>query len=389
VVVYGSLYPWHFEPHHLATSPLWVLLHSWERGTPTPYFIRDVVVNIALYIPVGMSAYFVFRRPHNIWFGLLLPVLFGGMLSTSVELLQLFIPERHCSAVDVITNIIGSILGVIAALLFQELSDDSGAPREPLFARIPDETALALLFCSAAYQMAPFFPIMGRTLLSHKLSIFFRLPLIAIVPFLSAAFFWFVCGVLLQAANLEPARLWLGISLLVIPCQIGIISRQPAPAELLGAATGFLLFATLAAAIVRAPQATRIVSASFLLLLIVRGLAPFHFVPQPHYFTWTPFGGFLNMDWQQGMIVILEKLFYYGAAIWLLRAAGLRLAFATAIVAAVLMAIEIAQIWIPGRTAELTDPILAILIGIGMSASRSRLFLPSPPRSIALEGKHS
>jgi VanZ family protein len=389
VVVYGSLYPWHFEPHHLATSPLWVLLHSWERGTLNRYFVRDIVVNIALYIPVGMSAYFVFRRKTNIWAGLVLPIMFAAVVSTSVEILQLFIPERHCSAVDVVTNVIGSIFGVIAALLFQELSEDSDAPRGNLFARVPDGVALALLFCAAAYQTSPFFPIMGRTLLRSKLAIFFHLPFFAFVSFLSASAFWFVCGLLLQAADLEPAQRWLGLSLLVIPCQIAIISRQPAPSDLAGAITGFLLFATLGPAIVRAPQATRTVAGLFLLLLVLRGLSPFHFSPEVHNFTWTPFGGFLNMDWQQGMIVILEKLFYYGTAIWLLRAAGPRLAIATGILASVLGMIEVAQIWIPGRTAELTDPIIAILLGLGISVSRSRLFLPSQPRTIALEGKHS
>jgi glycopeptide antibiotics resistance protein len=117
-----------------------------------------VVINIGLYVPVGMAAYFVFRRSHNIWPGLLLPVLFGAVVSISVELLQLFIPERHCSSVDVVTNVIGSILGVIAALLFQELSDDTDIPHGAIFARIPDGIALALLFCAAAYQTSPFFP---------------------------------------------------------------------------------------------------------------------------------------------------------------------------------------------------------------------------------------
>lgn len=353
------------------------------------YFIRDVVINIALYVPVGMSAYFVFRRSHNIWPGLLLPVLFGAVVSMSVELLQLFIPERHCSSLDVVTNVIGSVLGVIAALLFQELSDDTEIPRGPLFARIPDGIALALLFCAAAYQMSPFFPIMGRTVLRGKLAMFFHLPLFAPVSLLSAAALWFVCGLLLQAANLEPARRWLGIALIVIPCQIAIISRQPAPSDLAGAITGFLLFATLAPAIVRIPQATSKVAGLFLLLLVIRGLSPFHFSREAHYFTWIPFGGFLKMDWQQGMIVILEKLFYYGTAIWLLRAAGSRLAVATGILVGVLGMIEVAQIWIPGRTAELSDPIIAILLGIGMSVSRSRLLLPDSPRTLALEGKHS
>ena len=60
---------------------------------------------------------------------------------------------------------------------------------------------------------------------------------------------------------------------------------------------------------------------------------------------------------------MLGKVCYYASAIWLLRAAGMRLLHSVTIVAAILAAIEIAQIHLPGRTAETTDPLLAILMG--------------------------
>jgi VanZ family protein len=84
-------------------------------------------------------------------------------------------------------------------------------------------------------------------------------------------------------------------------------------------------------------------------------------------FTWIPFGGFLGDDWQAGIQVFLEKAFYYGTAIWLLRAAGTRLWQAAALVAAVLAGIEAAQIHLPGRIAEVTDPILAVLLAAGLA----------------------
>lgn len=41
-------------------------------------------------------------------------------------------------------------------------------------------------------------------------------------------------------------------------------------------------------------------------------------------------------------------MFYYGTAIWLLRAAGVRLVLSVILVAAVLASIEILQIHLPG-----------------------------------------
>jgi VanZ family protein len=98
-------------------------------------------------------------------------------------------------------------------------------------------------------------------------------------------------------------------------------------------------------------------------VVLLRGLVPFHFAAQRSEFSLIPFGGFLNTQWQSGIFVMLEKGFYYGTAIWLLSKAGIRFRMALAIVAAVLLAIEIAQTRLPGRTPEITDPILAILIG--------------------------
>ena len=108
---------------------------------------------------------------------------------------------------------------------------------------------------------------------------------------------------------------------------------------------------------------TKTEARAFTAILILRGLSPFRFMSATTDFVWTPFSGMLQMDWQSAILVLLEKIFYYASAIWLLRAAGLRLLHAAGVVAAILAAIEIAQTQLPGRTPETADPILAILIG--------------------------
>jgi hypothetical protein len=104
---------------------------------------------------------------------------------------------------------------------------------------------------------------------------------------------------------------------------------------------------------------------------VIRGLAPFH-LGEAHRFLWIPFQGFLDMNWQTGIETLLEKMFYYGAAVWLLRASGLRLQVACGIVVVLLGCIEGLQTWLPGRTAEITDPLLGVLMGGGFLALRSR-----------------
>jgi hypothetical protein len=211
----------------------------------------------------------------------------------------------------------------------------------------------------------PFFPTLGRTMSRHKIGLFLDAD-ISPLTIVSAMACWFAAGRLLLAAGI-PARLWLAIALLAIPGQILIVFRQPLWTELLGASAGFAVFLVFGK---RIPLS--LTAATFLLLLVVRGLAPYHFAANPDAFSWLPFGGFLAMDWRPGMVLLLEKLFYYGTAIWLLRAAGIRLLWAAPMVATVLAAIEAAQVWIPGRTAEITDPLLAILMGAVLGACQPK-----------------
>jgi hypothetical protein len=148
----------------------------------------------------------------------------------------------------------------------------------------------------------------------------------------------------------------------LIPAQLFIVDRQPALTELLGAVAGAACFA-------RWRNPDRRVSAwAFLGVLVVRGLVPFEFLPNSGPFSWIPFGGFLEMNWQTGVQVLAEKFFWYGTAIWLLHRARLARGVATGLVTAALLSIEILQTHLPGRVAEITDPLLAVCAGLALAA---------------------
>jgi hypothetical protein len=62
------------------------------------------------------------------------------------------------------------------------------------------------------------------------------------------------------------------------------------------------------------------------------------------------------------MLVFLRKCFWYGSVVWLLRAAGWRLWVAAFAITLLLCVIEISHLHIVGRTAETTDPLLALIL---------------------------
>ncbi len=355
LIVYGSLYPWQFVPRQLAGNPLGILLHAWHPQL-TRFLFRDVVVNISIYVPLGFAAHFVFRKIRWPLLSLYGPVLLGLLLSVAVELTQLFTPHRDTNMLDVITNVIGSVLGVIAAVLFEKIA----GPLPRRSSQVPiDQGALMLVFCWAAWLVFPFFPALSQHALYARLSVFLHSPVFSLVSFVSAVAVWFTLGLLLTAAGIRRPVALLGFSLLVIPAQFLIVDRQPVPSDLIGAVAGFLLFA------LRPPakSVTKTEAGAFYAMLVLRGLSPFRFVPESTGFTWVPFAALLNADWQFAVLVMLGKICYYASAIWLLRNAGMRLLNSAIVVAAILAAIEIAQIHLPGRTSETTDPLLALIMG--------------------------
>ncbi len=64
-----------------------------------------------------MSAYLAFRK-HRI----LKPILLAAVLSAAIEMVQLFVPSRNCSAIDWIDNIIGAAAGIAFGKLFEQLA---------------------------------------------------------------------------------------------------------------------------------------------------------------------------------------------------------------------------------------------------------------------------
>ena len=340
-------------------------MHAWKVDAGRR-FLADIIVNIAIYVPLGMSGYLAFRK-HRI----LSPMLLAVVLSASIEMVQLFVPSRNCSAIDWIDNVIGAAAGVGLGKLFEQLA---GPQLRGLVRRkAADKSALALLFCWVGFLLFPLFPVMGLPVYRAKLAAFAGGPWFAIIPLVSYAAAWFVGGRLLLAAGVLSAEIWLAISLLMVPGQFLIVSRQPLPVDILASVTGFLVFLAWG----RREGMEKILAGVFLAVLTIRGLAPFQFIGASQEFVWVPFGGFLNMNWQAGVGLLLEKAFYYGAAVWLVRAAGTRWRTAITAVAILLAGIEVAQMHLPGRTAEITDPVLAVLVGLGLRV------LTKPSRQIA------
>jgi VanZ family protein len=92
-----------------------ILVPPWEDFRFTRSYLMDVLTNILGFIPFGFffSAYLWMRKPRSIFRLLLTSIIIAGCISLSIELIQVYLPTRSSQLTDVITNTLGTIIGVI------------------------------------------------------------------------------------------------------------------------------------------------------------------------------------------------------------------------------------------------------------------------------------
>ena len=125
------------------------------------------------------------------------------------------------------------------------------------------------------------------------------------------------------------------------------------------------------AVIARARIRVAVVALLFSVCIVAERLAPFHFAVYGRAFIWVPFYSFLHGSLELNVISFLEKAFLYGALIWLLNRSGLWLGASTILVAIMLFSTSWTEIYLPGRSAEVTDALMALLIGAIIAVVKS------------------
>jgi hypothetical protein len=114
---------------------------------------------------------------------------------------------------------------------------------------------------------------------------------------------------------------------------------------------------------------------------VMQSLAPFQFQQTARAFGWIPFLSFMRGSMEVNALVMFEKVFTYGSLLWLLTRAGLSLGIATAVSAAMIFALRYAQIYLPGRSAEITDFVMVLILALVMKLLADE---PSPRPARAL-----
>jgi VanZ family protein len=358
VIVYGSLYPFEFSMPPAGSGPVRTLFDSWadrpSRG--------DLLANILLYMPLGFFGTLSFSRNVGFWLRLLLVVTGGAALSVTMELTQYYDAGRVTNASDVYTNTFGTLIAAPVAILF------SGRRRFPLFREIMAHPAPTLLIASwAGYRFYPYVPTIDLHKYWHALKPVVFDPFPASYALYRHVAIWLTLFVLIEAIFGRRRSTVLAplFAAFVLCVRVLIISTILSAEEVVGAVVAVCLWPLFLAL----NQCFR--TALVLLLLgsyvVLERLEPFDFQSFSRPFGWVPFNSFMNGAVEINVLSFMEKCFLYGSSLFLLGRVGVRPVFAAILVAGTLFATSWAETYLPGRSAEITDALIALLVAAGFA----------------------
>ena len=332
VIIYGSLYPFHFRAADVPGGPFRALLSS---AFPTD--AGDNVSNFLLYLPLGLCAVKAVN-PRWRWVAAVLIAIAGSGLSLCMEMTQFYDPGRKPEWGDFEWNTAGVCAGALLGAL---------CPRG-----VQTPFAMLMLACWTGNRLFPYLPAINfHVHLSSAIS-----P----VELYKQTVYWLAAGVLLDAI-FDSARsrvLLAAMATAIMAARVFVIMGQITTAEVGGAVLAVILWVGIS----RLTRRAAIVTALFALLMVLQALDPFHFLSRPRAFGWHPFASLIDGPRDNAVRSFLEKAFTYGMAVWLPVRAGVSFGVATCVATAMVLGLRFIQVYLPGRSAEVTDAIMVVML---------------------------
>jgi VanZ family protein len=354
LIVFGSLYPFEFS---IAEPGVLARLGTLPRAGTTR---SDVAANVLLYLPLGASLAWLLAARFGAAVAVPVATLVAAALSFAIETAQLFETRRVASLADFACNTAGGLAGACLALAIARTRRNLHSSRFAGILRHP--VAAALLLSWIGFRLAPFAPVLDPAAWAAALAPLADGASYTAQSFVVHALAWLT--LLSACERLAPGRaraLTASAMGLVLAGRVLFGGMALEGAEVAGMAAALGLAGPLGW--LPRTAGARLLAAALFLLIAWQGLAPFDFQIAQDRFALLPFGESLTQYRAANLADMFLRCFTNGALVWLLVQAGLPVLAATGLGAGGVFAVELLQTWLPGQTAEITDPLLAVCAG--------------------------
>jgi VanZ family protein len=357
VIVYGSLFPFHFQARVILNGPLIALLSTWR----IPDDRADALSNFLLYLPFGLFSVRALRGLPR-WALVPLVTIAGCALSMCMEMIQFYDPGRDSAMADVYANAAGTFAGALAAACLKR--DLSGGARVRVLGQeiVWRPFAILLIACWLGNRLFPYFP--PTDFHDHWTSVLTLLAAPAPLELYKQSVYWLAAAVMLESiTDVARSRVWLALMVgAALFARAFLVEGAISSAEIWAPVVAAFAWAALS----RWNRRAAVVAILFGLMVVVQALDPFHLLAVPRQFGWIPFASFMQGSRAGGVRVFFEKAFTYGALVWLPVRAGVSFPIATIAGATLVFCLRQAQVFLPGRSAEITDAVMVLMMAGAM-----------------------
>lgn len=349
LIAYGSLYPFQW----LATPRPWQTLlavpHDIDRG--------DVLGNVMLFVPLGLSGAMALRRwPLG---GTLLLLVCGVALAVALQVAQLWTGGRTAALYDAAWNSAGLVVGIVLATLYLQVL----AKRASANFATPRLAALLIVAAWFASHLLPWVPSFDWQHIKDNLKPL-RAGLDGISPLLTMeiAIRALPAGEALAVAfGAVGALLFVPAAALLLLGKAVVVGQSVNVSVVCGLGGGAAL--TLAGQLLGDGQRRRLIALVLFVGIAALALLPFDPYAPLLAADWVPFAGLLRNNMLLNARSLIGRLFLYAGLLWLLRVEGARPLPASLGLALWLAMLELLQVVMPGQRADLTEPLWALLCG--------------------------
>jgi glycopeptide antibiotics resistance protein len=132
IAIVGIVYVTVLSRSESEIGAFFIPFSSFERAKIQPEFYRSMLMNVFLFVPLGLSLPYIFGG--NTGKRILMTILFGLALSVTVEAIQYFAHLGMAETDDIICNTVGTAIGSCAyllTLLWRKLFNKTKERRSP------------------------------------------------------------------------------------------------------------------------------------------------------------------------------------------------------------------------------------------------------------------